>query len=64
MSFEASIAKNGNYHDVDLTDSRNWPRPRKQQNSQQETEEVIKDEKNPEVTEDGVAAIADDEDGE
>ena len=64
MSFEASIAKNGNYHDADLTDSRKWPRPRKKQDSQQETEEVIKEENTPEVTENGVTATADDEDGE
>jgi len=65
MSFDAKVAMTGDYHNADLSDPRNWPRTRKQQNPQQEiTEEVIKDEKNPEVTEDGVTATADDEDGE
>lgn len=64
MSFDAKVAMTGDYHNADLSDPRNWPRPRKQQNPQQEiTDEVIKDEKTPEVTEEGVAAIADNEDG-
>lgn len=64
MSFDAKVAMTGDYHNADLSDPRNWPRPRKQQNPQQEVKEVMKKEKNPEVTEDGVAAIADDEDAE
>ena len=37
MSFEAEVAKNGNYHEADVevgSDSRNWPRPKKQKETQ------------------------------
>ena len=64
MSFEAKVAMTGDYHNADLSDPRNWPRPRKQQNLQQEAEEVMKEEQNPKVTEEGIAAIADDENAE
>ncbi|MBO4816429.1 MAG: hypothetical protein J5507_06010 [Clostridia bacterium] len=38
MSFEARVAEKGNYHQADpnvLSDPRNWPKPKKQQNYQE-----------------------------
>lgn len=62
MSFEALVAKDGRYHQADVemvSDSRNWPRPKKQQNPQQDTNATNNEEIN--VASDTNAAIADDE---
>lgn len=47
MSFEAKVASNGKYHEADvevISDSRNWPRPKKQQQNQEEVIEATKNE--------------------
>ena len=41
MSFDAKVAKNGNYHDADpnvVSDGRNWPRKQPQQKTQEVAE--------------------------
>lgn len=66
MSFEAGVAKSGNYHDADvdaISDERNWPRKQPKQNSQQ-VADTTKNEEVFNVVESDDDAIADNEDVE